>query len=136
MAKKEDEEEMMNRSGEDEPGATGPQPPPARESSSDVAAGAPAPRAARFGEGREGRPARRERGVEVARAGFFARVGEFVHDVRVELRRVTWPRAVEVRNTTIITVVAVVFFAVYLWLVDHGFTLLISLLQRLVNWLF
>ena len=128
MAKKEDEEEMTDRSGEDEPGA--------RESSADATAGAPEPRAARFGEGREGRPARRERGVEGARAGFFARTQQFIHDVRVELRRVTWPRAVEVRNTTIITVIAVVFFAVYLWLIDHGFTLLISLLQRLVSSVF
>ena len=34
------------------------------------------------------------------------------------MKRVSWPTAREVKNTTIITLVAVVFFAVYLWGVD------------------
>jgi preprotein translocase subunit SecE len=125
VAKKEDEE-MTNRGGEDETEATGAEAAVAGEG------GGAAPRAARFGEGREGAGARRERGVAGPRQGFFGRAGQFLHDVRVELRRVTWPRAVEVRNTTIITIVAVVFFAVYLWLVDHAFTRLVGLLQALV----
>jgi preprotein translocase SecE subunit len=54
----------------------------------------------------------------------------------MELKRVTWPTATEVRNTTIITIVAVIFFAIYLWGVDHLFALLITQLQRLINWLF
>ena len=125
MAKKEDEE-MMNRGGEDEPEVTGTEPP---VGASDAAA----PRAARFGEGREGAGARRERGVEGPRQGFLGRAGQFIHDVRVELRRVSWPGAIEVRNTTIITIIAVIFFAVYLWVVDKGFTLLISQSQRLLG---
>ena len=69
------------------------------------------PRAARFGEGAEGRGARRERGSESARVGPVARLGQFVRDVRAEMRRVSWPSAKEVKNTTIITLIAVVFFA-------------------------
>jgi preprotein translocase subunit SecE len=94
--------------------------------------GTPAPRGARFGEGTEGKAARRERGVQGPRAGFFTRVSQFFHDVRVEMRRVSWPSALEVKNTTIITVVAVIFFAVYLFAVDWG----IVLLGRLFTWLF
>ena len=137
MSKKEDEE-ITGGSGEDDPEVPEPEPPPARLSSSDkpVDVGAAAPRAARFGEGKEGRPARRERGVEGARAGFFERTAQFLHDTRAELKRVTWPSAVEVRNTTIITIVAVIFFAVYLFAVDQLFARLIELLQRLINWLF
>lgn len=93
--------------------------------------GTPAPRGARFGEGPEGKAARRERGVRGPRAGFFTRVSQFLHDVRVEMRRVSWPGANEVKNTTIITIVAVIFFAVYLFAVDWG----IVLLGRLFSWL-
>ena len=108
-----------------------PEPPPGRMSSADVPASTPAPRAARFGEGPEGKAARRERGVQGARAGFFTRTSQFLHDVRMEMRRVSWPSLIEVRNTTIITLVAVIFFAVYLFAVDWG----IVLLGRLFNWL-
>jgi preprotein translocase subunit SecE len=96
-----------------------PEPAPERVSSSDVPPGAPAPRAARFGEGAEGRGVRRERGITGSRAGFFARTGQFTRDTRAEMKRVSWPTAREVKNTTIITLIAVIFFAVYLWGVDQ-----------------
>ena len=82
-----------------------------------------APRMARFGEGPEGRPARRERAeAEHERDGFFERTGKFVRDVRAELGRTSWPTALQVRNTTIITIIAVVFFAAYLYGVDQLFS--------------
>lgn len=128
---------MSGRKGgeDDEPEMT-PVPPPGRLSSSGVSAGAPpAPRGARFGEGPEGRAARRERGVVGARANFFERIGQFVHDVRAEMKRVSWPTATEVKNTTIITIIAVIFFAIYLYVVDRSLTFLITQLERLVGWL-
>jgi preprotein translocase subunit SecE len=110
-----------------------PEPPPERASSEDVSTGTPAPRAARFGEGPEGKGARRERGVAGPRAGFFERTAQFVRDVRAEMRRVSWPTANEVKNTTIITIIAVIFFAVYLFLVDQGLARLILGLEWLAN---
>ena len=98
-----------------------------------VSPSAAAPRMARFGEGPEGKPARRERGLAGPREGFFGRVSKFVRDVRAELGRVAWPTALQVRNTTIITVVAVLFFAVYLYAVDRVFAYLISLVQGAVG---
>jgi len=98
-----------------------------------VSPGDAAPRVARFGEGQEGRPARRERGVAGPRDGFFGRVSKFVRDIRAELGRVTWPSAMQVRNTTVITVVAVLFFAVYLYAVDRAFAFLIEQVQRLIS---
>ena len=94
---------------------------------------AAAPRMARFGEGPEGKPARRERGVAGPREGFFGRTAKFVHDIRAELGRVAWPTALQVRNTTVITVVAVLFFAVYLYAVDRGFAFLIEQVHKLVG---
>jgi len=79
-----------------------------------------APRAARFGEGPEGKPARRERGQSGHQTGPIGRIGQFLHDVRAELKRVSWPTGSHVKNTTIITLVAVVFFALYLWGVDQA----------------
>jgi preprotein translocase subunit SecE len=110
-----------------------PEPPPARVSSEDVPESTPAPRAARFGEGPEGKGARRERGVSGPRAGFFERTSQFLRDVRAEMRRVSWPTMNEVKNTTIITLVAVIFFAVYLFLVDQGLARLILGLEWLAN---
>ena len=61
--------------------------------------------------------------------GFFARTGQFVRDTRAEMRRVTWPSATEVKNTTIITLVAVVFFALYLFGIDRVWAFLIDHLR-------
>jgi len=95
-------------------------------------AGGAAPRMARYGEGAEGRPARRERGLsEHPRDGFFARVGKFVRDIRAELGRTTWPTALQVRNTTIITIIAVIFFATYIFIVDKLFAFLLDQVHRL-----
>ena len=49
------------------------------------------------------------------------------------MKNVSWPTRVHVQNTTIITLIAVIFFAVYLWLVDLGMTYLITGLEWLVG---
>ena len=118
---------------DDEPEEGLPESTPERGGSAGVSSGGAAPRMARFGEGPEGTPARRERGLSGPRDGFFARVGKFTHDVRAELGRVSWPTTVQVRNTTVITVIAVIFFAAYLWAVDHGFAYLIEQIQGWVG---
>lgn len=98
--------------------------------------GLASPRGAREGFGREGEGGRRERGLGRPQAGFAERTSQFLHDVRAELRRVSWPTANQVKNTTIITLVAVVFFAVYLFVVDQLIVFFGSQLNRLINWLF
>ena len=92
-----------------------------------------APRAARFGEGPEGKVARRERGHSGHQTGPVGRIGQFLHDVRAEMKRVSWPTLQHVQNTTIITLVAVVFFAIYLFLVDQGLSRLILGIEWLVE---
>jgi preprotein translocase subunit SecE len=129
--RKEDDEFEEGRGDDDAQTPPEPEPPPGRTGSADTSAAAPAPRAARFGEGSEGRAARRERGVKGARAGFFERLAQFWHDIRAELRRVTWPTLKQVQSTTIITIIAVAFFATYLYIIDYGFTKLIGGLTKL-----
>ena len=90
------------------------------------------PRTARFGEGPEGKAARRERG-HVAQRNILGRLLEFLHDVRAEMKRVSWPSLKHVQNTTIITVIAVIFFAVYLFAVDQALSRLILLLDWVIE---
>jgi preprotein translocase SecE subunit len=59
--------------------------------------------------------------------------GEFVREVREELGRTSFPSSEDVRNTTIIVIIAVLFFAVYLFLVDQGWTYALQGLTWLVN---
>ncbi len=95
----------------------------------------PPARAGRFGEGVEGKGARRERGLSGPRVGPVGRMLQFLRDVRAEMKRVSWPSVKEVKNTTIITLVAVIFFAVYLFLVDRIWAFLLVQLNHLLNWM-
>ena len=70
--------------------------------------------------------------AKTAEHGFFARTAQFLRDTRAEMRRVSWPTAVVVKNTTIITLVAVVFFSLYLFAVDRVWAFLI---EHLRGWL-
>jgi preprotein translocase subunit SecE len=51
---------------------------------------------------------------------------EFLHDVRVEMKQVTWPSRDDVVSTTGIVIATVFFFGVFLatvdWLVQRGVT--------------
>jgi len=91
-----------------------------------------APRTARFGEGPEGKVARRERGQSGAPSRLSG-LGQFLHDVRLEMKRVSWPDFNHVRNTTLITLVAVIFFAVYLFAIDQGLSRLILAIDWLIE---
>ena len=51
---------------------------------------------------------------------------EFLHDVRIEMRQVTWPSREDVISTTGVVIATVFFFGVFLsvvdWLVQRGVT--------------
>ena len=49
------------------------------------------------------------------------------------MRRVSWPDFKHVQNTTIITIIAVIFFAVYLFAVDQALSRLIIGLDWLIE---
>ena len=48
------------------------------------------------------------------------RVRQFLHEVRVEMRQVTWPTRDDVRATTVVVILTVFFFGFYLFVVDLG----------------
>ncbi|MBI3406668.1 MAG: preprotein translocase subunit SecE [Acidobacteria bacterium] len=48
------------------------------------------------------------------------RFRQFLHEVRQEMNRVTWPTWNDVKATTVVVIVTVFFFGVFLALVDQG----------------
>lgn len=60
-------------------------------------------------------------------------VGEFVKQTREELDKVSFPSSEDVRGTTIIVVANVIFFAIFLFLVDQGWVYVIEGFTWLVN---
>jgi len=60
-------------------------------------------------------------------------VGEFIKQTREELDKVSFPSSEDVRGTTIIVVANVIFFAIFLFLVDHAWTYIIDGFTWLVN---
>lgn len=136
MSTKDRDEPFVAGGNDDESAMTQSESVPARINSSEEASAVPASRATKADDDSRGDSApRRERHKSEAQAGFFERTAEFIRDTRTEMRRVSWPSATEVKNTTIITIIAVIFFAIYLFLVDRGWTLLIAQIERFVGWL-
>ena len=60
-------------------------------------------------------------------------VGEFIQKTREELDRTSFPSADEVKKTTIIVLINVVFFAIYLFLVDQGWIYILEGLTWVAN---
>jgi preprotein translocase subunit SecE len=63
-------------------------------------------------------------GVGTRVSGTVTDTREFLHDVRVEMKQVTWPSKDDVVSTTWVVIATVAFFGVFLWIVDlavqHG----------------
>ena len=49
----------------------------------------------------------------------FAKITEFLREVRVELKKVTWPTRKETMASTVVVLVTVIISAIYLGLVDY-----------------
>jgi preprotein translocase subunit SecE len=51
--------------------------------------------------------------------GWADRVKQFYQDVRSEMKKVSWPSRQEVFGTTLVVIVSVFFFGIYLFAVDY-----------------
>lgn len=60
-------------------------------------------------------------------------VGDFIRHTREELDRTTFPSSNDVKNTTIIVIISVIFFAIYLFAIDNAWKYLLEGLTWLVN---
>jgi preprotein translocase SecE subunit len=60
-------------------------------------------------------------------------VGEFIRKTRGELDKTTFPPSDEVKNTTIIVIVSVIFFGIYLFAADFFWNYLLEGLSWLIG---
>ena len=57
---------------------------------------------------------------------FITKAKNFLNEVKSEMKRVTWPTTKEVVGTTIVVIITVIFFSVYLYLCDIIFAWIIN----------
>jgi len=62
---------------------------------------------------------------------WYKRLWNYLKDVRAELKKVTWPSRKEVYGTTVVVIVAVLFFGFYLFFVDVLASWLITQIKAL-----
>jgi preprotein translocase subunit SecE len=65
------------------------------------------------------------------KAGWYRRLFSFLRDVRAELKKVTWPSRNEVYSTTIVVIIATVFFGLYLYFMDLIFSWVLNQVRGL-----
>jgi preprotein translocase subunit SecE len=59
------------------------------------------------------------------------RLTTFVHDVRVESRKVTWPSREELQESTTVVLMTVLVISVFIFVVDLGVNQVVTRLLRL-----
>lgn len=65
------------------------------------------------------------------KTGFVARIREFFHEVKVEMRKVSWPTKDEVRSSTTVVLFMLVLMAIIIGVYDKASELLVWLLLKL-----
>jgi preprotein translocase subunit SecE len=61
------------------------------------------------------------------------RIKEFYHAVKLEMAKTTWPTRTEVWSTTVVVLIAIVFFGFYLWGVDMVVTVGFEALEKAIR---
>ena len=61
------------------------------------------------------------------------RIREFYHAVKLEMAKTTWPARNDVWSTTVVVLIAIVFFGFYLWGVDMVVTVGFEALERAIR---
>ncbi len=64
---------------------------------------------------------------------WWKRFINYLRDVRNEAKKVTWPSRREVANTTLVVIVAVIFFGFYLFLWDVIFSWVLAKVEALLR---
>jgi preprotein translocase SecE subunit len=59
--------------------------------------------------------------------------GQFIKETREELKKVSFPSSDDVKGTTLIVVLNVIFFAIFLYLVDQGWVYVLKAIEWIVN---
>ncbi len=73
------------------------------------------------------------RSLHLPKLSPIERLRQFYHDVKLEMRKTSWPTRNEVWSTTLVVLIAVVFFGFYLWGIDLLITLGFDSLEKTVR---
>ena len=61
---------------------------------------------------------KKDKASKPAKPNVFARLAQYLRDVRSEMKRVVWPQRPEVINSSIVVVVTLLFFVAFTFVVD------------------
>ena len=66
-------------------------------------------------------------GEEVSiQKNWWQQVRGYISDVRVEMKRVTWPGKQEIYGTTVMVILTTFLFGIYFWVCDQGLSRAVS----------
>jgi preprotein translocase subunit SecE len=68
--------------------------------------------------------------MAAAKAGFLAKTGKYLREVRSEMRKVTWPTKSDLSKYTAVVIVTVLIVSGIIWLADTILYKLVSLILR------
>ena len=54
-----------------------------------------------------------------SKPGFFARIGRWFRELKVELKKVVWPTGKQTANNTLIVIACVIVVGVFIWIFDY-----------------
>ena len=57
--------------------------------------------------------------VKKSKPGFFARIGKWFREMKVELKKVQWPTRKQTINNTLIVIACVIVVGVFIWIFDY-----------------
>jgi preprotein translocase subunit SecE len=82
----------------------------------------------------ESRPAEgKSISVHLPRLPLGPRITKFYRDVILEMKKVAWPARTQVWSTTVVVVIAVIFFGFYLFGCDTLFNQFFKFLEKTIN---
>ncbi len=53
---------------------------------------------------------------------------KYFQDVIGEMKKVTWPKKQELKDFTIVTIITMVIFATFVWLIDQGISIILKVI--------
>lgn len=65
-----------------------------------------------------------------AKPSIFARIGRWLREMKIELKKVQWPTAKQTLNNTLIVIVCVIVVGVFIWVFDAVAS---GVVQALIN---
>src|SRR4030095_8359863 len=71
--------------------------------------------------------------LKMPKLSLGGRIREFYHAIKLEMAKTTWPTRSEVWSTTVVVLIAIVFFGFYLWGVDRLVTVGFEALEKAIR---